>query len=72
VDHNFVFGFSAASLMFGFLMFGLSWHDDRSPEKLERDLQAYHSCLQDNRCLKDVEFYVQYYEIKWRLDDEKD
>jgi hypothetical protein len=66
---NFVIGFSAATLCWAVMILGFSVGDDRMPENLERDLQAYRQCIEDNHCLKDVEFYIQYYDIKWRLED---
>lgn len=60
--------FLAATACWGIMAYGFSLADDRSPKKLKQDLQAYDQCISDSRCLKDVEFYIQYYEIKWRLE----
>lgn len=33
----------------------------------EPSLEPYIACLEDNRCVKDVDFYVEYYAIKSSL-----
>ena len=31
-----------------------------------KSLEPYEHCLQDNCCMKDVQFYIEYYDIKNR------
>jgi hypothetical protein len=49
------------------VIWGVHQELDRPP--IEEDYEAYRVCIQKHDCIMTPEDYVNYYRIKWRLDE---